>query len=366
MHTKFIIASLDWIFNGWLLVVQNISTVIETILVEESPLASALLNVGVQGLYVEYVILKSPMKRISGNQLGGVYLWVTASGSIASLILTHLNALSSMDRIGLKHFATPYHSVHSHQESAMIPLSQSCTITQSSERYLYLKSSSSSLTKTCADNPRDSFEIPYINDYPTYVWAYDLSSHPELLMATYPLKSNTRLNKSVVKPYKIVSDLDQSLMYLQNESLAQSVDVLKFTDSLYASFLHKEEFIHGAEIHIGYAFFLQDFRPAMLMKLLAQSQKACEYFPGWISRWIVYRLMRQAEEWMESGKVINQKQNGISESGAHSENPNILREYSVLMRDLYGDDRLGIEMLCEADLMEQDNKIDLLKNEYEL
>ncbi|KAA6380296.1 MAG: hypothetical protein EZS28_024175, partial [Streblomastix strix] len=30
---------------------------------------------------------------------------------------------------------------------------------------------------------------------------------------------------------------------------------------------------------------------------------------------------------------------------AHSENPNILRQYSVLMRDLYGDDRLGIEML---------------------
>ncbi|KAA6379260.1 MAG: hypothetical protein EZS28_025215 [Streblomastix strix] len=51
---------------------------------------------------------------------------------------------------------------------------------------------------------------------------------------------------------------------------------------------------------------------------------------------------------------------------AHSENPNILRQYSVLMRDLYGDDRLGIEMLCEADLMEQGNKIDLLKNEDEL
>ncbi|KAA6389224.1 MAG: hypothetical protein EZS28_015247 [Streblomastix strix] len=51
---------------------------------------------------------------------------------------------------------------------------------------------------------------------------------------------------------------------------------------------------------------------------------------------------------------------------AHSENPNILRQYSVLMRDLYGDDRLGIEMLCEADLMEEGNKADLLKNEDEL
>ncbi|KAA6356444.1 MAG: hypothetical protein EZS28_048029, partial [Streblomastix strix] len=51
---------------------------------------------------------------------------------------------------------------------------------------------------------------------------------------------------------------------------------------------------------------------------------------------------------------------------AHSENPNILRQYSVLMRDVYGDDRLGIEKLCEADLMEQENKIDLLKNEDEL
>ncbi|KAA6358311.1 MAG: hypothetical protein EZS28_046162 [Streblomastix strix] len=102
MHTKFIIASRDWIFNGWLLVVQNISTVIQTMLVEECPLASALLNVGVHCLYVEYVIFKNQMKRIGGNQLGIVYLWVPGSDGIASIILTPLNALSSMDRIGLK------------------------------------------------------------------------------------------------------------------------------------------------------------------------------------------------------------------------------------------------------------------------
>ncbi|KAA6361869.1 MAG: hypothetical protein EZS28_042604, partial [Streblomastix strix] len=335
------------------------------------------------------------------------------------------------------------HSVHSHLGSPMLPLSQQGTLGQSSEKSLSLKNDGSSLSKTYADIPRDSFEIPYVNDYPTYVWAPDLSSHPELLMATYPLKPNIQLNKSVVKPYKTVLDLDQSLMYLQNESLAASQDVLKFTDSLYSSFLHKEEFIHSAELHIAYAFFLQDFRPAMQLKLLAHLQKACEYFPGWTSRWVVYRLMRQAEESMESGKITNQKQNGISESGgnkssalnsgiidskqrsinfqlqqankqyeiskahltrvwslltrrsvdvdkvehhiriasqnarlaqeqyntlliAHSENPNILRQYSVLMRDLYGDDRLAIEMLGEADLMEQENKIDLMKNEDEI
>ncbi|KAA6369878.1 MAG: hypothetical protein EZS28_034595 [Streblomastix strix] len=51
---------------------------------------------------------------------------------------------------------------------------------------------------------------------------------------------------------------------------------------------------------------------------------------------------------------------------AHSENPNILRQYSVLKRDLYGEDRLGIEMLCEDDLIEDKNEADLLKNEDEL
>ncbi|KAA6384264.1 MAG: hypothetical protein EZS28_020210 [Streblomastix strix] len=251
----------------------------------------------------------------------------------------------------------------------MIPLSQTSTIIQSSEKSLSLKAALLLQLKKHADNPRHSFEISYMNDYPTYIWAYDLSLHPELLMATYPLKPNTQLNNSVVKPYKTVSDLDQSLMYLQNESFAQSMDVLKFTDSVYASFLPKEEFIHSAELHIAYSIFLQDFRPAMQLKLLAQLQKAYEYFSGWISRWVVYRLMRQAEEWMESGKGINQKQNGISESGgslnarlaqeqyntlliAHSENPNILRQYSVLMRDNH--------------LMEERNKADLLKNEDEL
>ncbi|KAA6376734.1 MAG: hypothetical protein EZS28_027738 [Streblomastix strix] len=94
MHTKFIIASRDWILNGWLLVVQNIWTVIETMLVEECRLGSALLNIGVHCLYCEYVILKSPMKRIGGNELGGVYLWVVGCGGIASVIVTALNALS--------------------------------------------------------------------------------------------------------------------------------------------------------------------------------------------------------------------------------------------------------------------------------
>ncbi|KAA6400782.1 MAG: hypothetical protein EZS28_003686, partial [Streblomastix strix] len=649
MHTKFIVASRDGIFNGWLLVVQNLNNVIQTILVEENPLYSAIIHIIIYGLYGLYVIIKPPYKMISGNQLTAVCLWISASGGIVSLILTPLNALSSMGSIGLKvlaniifylsiiiivvisafaayifverasqnqwaikpvtilretkpsnsaelnkevfnlkkkilgeqitsnsaipqtprsyqgtssirstvtnisvktslnqsettskitnkknkkiklkeitigfsvmmgegeeigyilnpvleeepeqihqhlgaqkhtirmltkehdvnqhlpkhhngdhshghhsvkHFhehehyhhsgsITPHHlgdhSVHSHLGSPMLPLSQQSTLGQSSEKSLSLKNDGSSLSKTWADIPRDSFEITYVNDYPTYVWAPDLSSHPELLMATYPLKPNIQLNKSVLKPYKTVLDLDQSLMYLQNESLAASQDVLKFTDSLYASFLHKEEFIHSAELHIAYAFFLQDFRPAMQLKLLAHLQKACEYFPGWTSRWVVYRLMRQAEESMESGKGINQKQNGISESGgnkssafnsgiidskqrsinfqlqqafkqyeiskahltrvwslltrrsvdvdkvehhiriasqnarlaqeqyntlliAHSENPNILRQYSVLMRDLYGDDRLAIEMLGEADLMEQENKIDLMKNEDE-
>ncbi|KAA6361850.1 MAG: hypothetical protein EZS28_042624 [Streblomastix strix] len=145
----------------------------------------------------------------------------------------------------------------------MIPLIQSSTITQSSDKYVSHKSSSSSLTKKQADNAQDSFAIPYINDYATYVWAYDLSSHPELLMATYPLKSNTQLNKSVVKRYKT------------------SQDVLKFTDSVYASFLRKEEVRQSAELQIAYTFFVYDYRGAMQVKLLTELQKACEYFRGW-------------------------------------------------------------------------------------
>ncbi|KAA6387765.1 MAG: hypothetical protein EZS28_016711 [Streblomastix strix] len=251
------------------------------------------------------------MKRIGGNQLGGVYLWVTGSDRFACLILIPLNALSSMNSVGLKVLTIIFYIllkiivvisafaayIFVEMASQIQWVIKPVTILQETEpsnsaelnkEVFNLKKKLIQLffsnQKTWADMPRDSFEIPYINDYPTYIWAYDLSSHPELLMATYPLKPNIQLNKSVVKPYKTVSNLDQSLMYLQDESLAQSMDVLKFIDSLYASFLHKEEFIHSVELHIGYAFFLQDFRPAMLLKLLAQLQKAYEYFPGWISR----------------------------------------------------------------------------------
>ncbi|KAA6361513.1 MAG: hypothetical protein EZS28_042960 [Streblomastix strix] len=47
------------------------------------------------------------------------------------------------------------------------------------------------------------------------------------------------------------------------------------------------------------------------------------------------------------------------------ENPNTVRQYSVLMRDLNGEDRLAIEIFQEANLMEQGKKADLLKNEDE-
>ncbi|KAA6310492.1 MAG: hypothetical protein EZS28_056304, partial [Streblomastix strix] len=55
--------------------------------------------VGVHCLYGEYVIFKSPMKRIGGNELGGVYLWVVGCGGIVSVIVTALNALSSMNSV---------------------------------------------------------------------------------------------------------------------------------------------------------------------------------------------------------------------------------------------------------------------------
>ncbi|KAA6397956.1 MAG: hypothetical protein EZS28_006515 [Streblomastix strix] len=45
------------------------------------------------------------MKRIGENQLGALCLLVAASGGIVSLILTPLNALSSMNSVGLKKFA---------------------------------------------------------------------------------------------------------------------------------------------------------------------------------------------------------------------------------------------------------------------
>ncbi|KAA6340824.1 MAG: hypothetical protein EZS28_052508, partial [Streblomastix strix] len=99
MHTKFIIVIRDWILNGWLLVVENIWTVIETMLVEECRLGSALLNVGVHCLYGEYVIFKSPMKRIGGNELGGVYLWVVGCGVL--VIISGFGGYRVVGRIGV-------------------------------------------------------------------------------------------------------------------------------------------------------------------------------------------------------------------------------------------------------------------------
>ncbi|KAA6390994.1 MAG: hypothetical protein EZS28_013481 [Streblomastix strix] len=147
----------------------------------------------------------------------------------------------------------------------MVPLSQFSAITQSSDKYISLKSSSSSLINEYADNSRDSFAIPYLNDYATYIWVYDLSSYPQFLIATSPLNSNTQLNKSVLNPYKTVSDLDKLFIYLLDESFAQSQDVLKLIDSVYTSFHRKEEFKHSAELHITYAFFVQDYRGAIVV-----------------------------------------------------------------------------------------------------
>ncbi|KAA6381418.1 MAG: hypothetical protein EZS28_023055 [Streblomastix strix] len=446
MHPKFIIASSDWIFNGWLLVVQNLVIVIQTILVEESPLFSALLNVGVHCLYGEYVIFKSPIKRIGGNQLGGVYLWVVGCGVVISAFAAYIlagriarnkwvikpvtvireakhpnpaelnkevfnlnkkghvdqqklnsttpgnysgsssgssslqstvtnlttkeclikpdttNINNNKQKIKLKeitvgfsimmsegeeigyilnpvleevpeqfhqhlgaqkhvirvltkehrahnahhhhphhphhhihhenghhsglHNVIPHHfgdySVHSHQGSLMLPLSQSGTVSQSTEKSQSLKSSSSSLTKKYADNARDSFAVPYINDYATYIWAYNLSSHPELLMAAYPLKSNTQLNKSLVRMlsssqthfmhhFFAKMNLDKALNYTQH--MPSSYKIIDVQCSL--------NYLHTYKKHVNTSL---DGHPIGLF----------------------YRLMKQAEESMESGKMAEQ------------------------------------------------------------
>ncbi|KAA6398503.1 MAG: hypothetical protein EZS28_005969 [Streblomastix strix] len=77
---------------------------------------------------------------------------------------------------------------------------------------------------------------------------------------------------------------------LLSEGRIKNQDVLKFTDQVYASFLRKEQFRHGAELHIAYAFFVQDYRLAMQIQLLADLQKSCEYFPGWATYWIVLQI----------------------------------------------------------------------------
>ncbi|KAA6372750.1 MAG: hypothetical protein EZS28_031723, partial [Streblomastix strix] len=66
-----------------------------------------------------------------------------------------------------------------------------------------------------------------------------------------------------------------------DESFALSQDVVKFTDSVYASFLRNEEIRQSAELQIAYAFFVQDYRGAMQVKLLRELQKAFEYFRRW-------------------------------------------------------------------------------------
>ncbi|KAA6370447.1 MAG: hypothetical protein EZS28_034025 [Streblomastix strix] len=178
-------------------------------------------------------------------------------------------------------------------------------------------------------------------------------------------------------------------MYLQDESLAQSQDAIKFTESLYASFFRKEEkhlniILDGHHYGLFYRLMrlaeesmksgkideqlriwsnqlvsksandgsvMMDSKQHSINILLQQADKQYEILKAHLIRfWILLKKHSvDIDKVQHHIRIASQNARLAQEQYitlliADSENPNTVRQYSMLIIDMNEDDRLAIEM----------------------
>ncbi|KAA6384718.1 MAG: hypothetical protein EZS28_019755 [Streblomastix strix] len=210
-------------------------------------------------------------------------------------------------------------------------------------------------------------------------------SHPKLQWTSTSLLAAPDTAQSILKQYDSPSKLEQGIRFMQIPELNSHKLTIPFSFVLINNALKKDIFKLSAEHHVTFALFLNAFRPDQVKTALFL-QKAASLFPGWSNRWIIFKMMREFESnnLSESKQTSGQKKDGVQPQSSDKRNtsfaqrnmmtqasksfllarahtlhtypdsPNILRQFSALVRDIHGDKKLAEDILAEADQIEEE------------
>ncbi|KAA6393326.1 MAG: hypothetical protein EZS28_011147 [Streblomastix strix] len=254
------------IFSSFCFLIAGMTVVLQTFIVEISPIASSIIQIIVFiGLGI-YVILDQPYIMIFGNQVHTSSLFICAGGGITSLCMTGIKLISYIG--------------HSNINAGF--------------------------------KLKGYFQVVGAN-----IILYLLIITLTLLLGWigFILSKKSAMKRWILSPvyewynFKNPSQIEKAARYIQLEQISSNANVKSFSLVLFNNALKRPQFQLSAELNVTTALFLQKFKFNQ-QRIINLLQRASQMHPGWTNRWIIFRMMRGFEE--EEIKQIQQERFGLN------------------------------------------------------
>ncbi|KAH7819085.1 uncharacterized protein MONOS_2049 [Monocercomonoides exilis] len=167
-----------------------------------------------------------------------------------------------------------------------------------------------SMIPSQSTSPLPSSSMFSSSSTPSLITAYQNSSAPHHFTSQSNLASSSSVSSlasystflanqneivdALLRKVKSPGQIWHSLEFLSNPAFNKEGVVVSFVNTFFIRALKKERFATSAELYISYALFLHNFLPSP-QKMAIQLQKACELYPGWTSRWVIWTLTKELE-----------------------------------------------------------------------
>ncbi|KAA6402932.1 MAG: hypothetical protein EZS28_001541 [Streblomastix strix] len=347
------------IFSSFCFLITGMTVVLQTFIVEISPIASSIIQIIVFiGLGI-YVILDQPYIMTFGNQVHSELLLIASSGGITSICLSGLNKLAYLGHLNIEKgiklvgwlqviganmilYLSMFGFVilfgwivivkSISKQGLLSPILQSEPKQQPKVNQPKIQSKvSTPRNQSKNSTPRNSAikesQPVLYNRLPSGVVRI---SHPNIQWSLSPLLATPSVVHSVFKDFKTPSELEKGMRYMQLEEISVNARIRSFTLAVLLKALKDNEFEYSAEMNVTAALFMQKFKPSR-DKVISLLRRATQMFPGWTNRWIIFRMMRDIEE--EDMNQQNQVKVGF---GALSISSQVENAHSMQVRLQFG------------------------------
>ncbi|KAH7831247.1 uncharacterized protein MONOS_3906 [Monocercomonoides exilis] len=150
------------------------------------------------------------------------------------------------------------------------------------------------------------------------------SSNPSFDSVSPFIANQVGIIKAILRSISSPSAIWTKISFLSDPTFRNRQDVVEFVDNLFIAALKKEKFSARSDLIVSYSLFLSSFMSILRRPnaLATQLQRACEQFPSWVDRWMIYvkskemeALIRQRENFTGTEGAIG-KGRGFSEFGS--------------------------------------------------
>ncbi|KAH7831140.1 uncharacterized protein MONOS_10743 [Monocercomonoides exilis] len=123
------------------------------------------------------------------------------------------------------------------------------------------------------------------------------SSNPSFDSVSPFIANQVGIIKAILRSVRSPSAIWTKISFLSDPTFRNRQDVVEFVDNLFIAALKKEKFSARSDLIVSYSLFLSSFMSILRRPnaLATQLQRACEQFPSWVDRWLIYVKSKEME-----------------------------------------------------------------------